>query len=91
MMNMIASIFLVWCSTIANTSVDAFAFTPSTHHHLATAMNKPFVSQTRLYEAVVEEEGIDTLLRSATIYGDLVADENIRYVNLTRRLSVIDC
>ena len=78
-MKMITSILLLFCSAIANTSVDAFAFTP---HHLSTGINnKPFVSQTRLYETVVEEEEVNTLLHSATIYGDLVADENIRYVN----------
>ena len=79
MINMITSILLLSCSAIANTSVDAFACTP---HHLSTGIkNKPFISQMCLYETVDEEEEVNTLLHCATIYGDLVADENIWYVN----------
>ncbi len=60
---------MLWCNAIS--SVDAFAFTrPSAMTASRTS------SSTRLYETVEGE--VNTLLRSATIYGEKVADENIR-------------
>ena len=60
---------MLWCNTMISGVVDAFAFTsPQSFARSAS---------TRLYETVAEEE-VNTLLRSATIYGEKVADENIR-------------
>ena len=75
-----ASLFTLWSTTI---TVNSFAFAPRSNGN-QLMKNMPFkttssshVSQTRLYETIEEEE-VNTLLRSATIYGDKVADENIR-------------
>ena len=67
----VSSLFMLWCNTIS--VVDAFAFTTPISSSTTFARQ----SSSRLYETVEEEE-VNTLMRSATIYGDTVADEKIR-------------
>jgi len=70
-MNKIASsLLLLWC--MAATTVDAF--TTSIH------TRPSFAATTSLHETVEDTEEVDTLFRSATIYGSEVADENIRNI-----------
>lgn len=60
---------------------NAFAFTTPGFQHAftttsgSTRSTSSSTTTTRLYETVEE---VNTLLRSATIYGEKVADENIR-------------
>ena len=73
-----SSLLALWCST----TVNAFAFTGS-----STFTAK---SPTVLFETVEDTEAVNTLFKSATIYGSKVADEKIRYVNLSLVLTVLD-
>jgi GTP-binding protein len=61
-----SSLLMLWFSA---TTSNAFGFMPVTN-----TASRP---QTRLFETTEE---INTLMRSATIYGDKVADENIRNI-----------
>jgi GTP-binding protein len=63
-----SSLLALWCST----TVNAFAFTGS-----STFTAK---SPTALFETVEDTDAVNTLFRSATIYGDKVADEKIRNI-----------
>lgn len=78
-MKYLPSLLALWFSSKA--VVDAFAFTPSGLQFAQKATS--ITSQTRLYETVEATDEVNTLLRSATIYGDVVADENVRFVNFT--------
>lgn len=88
-MNFVLSALLL-CSSIANNAgVDAFAFAPNGHF---SAVVSKATSSTRLSEtAVEEEEELNTLMHSSTIYGDVVADENIRYVYLCSDMFLYIC
>ncbi len=54
---------------------NALAFTTPGFQHAFTSTTASGTTSTRLYETV---EKVNTLLKSATIYGEKVADENIR-------------
>lgn len=75
-MKYLPSLLALWFSSIA--VVDAFAFTPSGLQFAQKSSS--ITSQTRLYETVEATDEVNTLLRSATIYGDVVADENVRNI-----------